>query len=310
MALIPALPTTWAAGDVLTASALNTNFTTIRDAVNTSALFKDVAAQTVSVGVTFSAAQTFSAGITITGALTMATAASTLVPGATSFSIRNNADSADNLLVSNAGAVTVRNGLTVTAGGATITAGGLTVSAGTTAVGDLTVSGTFTPAGITINGNLTFSGTNRTILPGTTSLIVRNVGDTATAFTVSSNSLSLGSAGVQVATTGLTVTGNLTFSGADRTILPGTTTFTVRNVGDTGNAIQVVTNNVTLGSAGVHVTIASPSGPSATGPFLFLGSVNGTPTGVGVANGALIMDNTNFKLYVRLNSTWREVALV
>ena len=55
-------------------------------------------------------------------------AVSKLVPGATSFSIRNNADNADNLLISNAGAATVRAGLTVTAGGETITAGGLTVT--------------------------------------------------------------------------------------------------------------------------------------------------------------------------------------
>jgi len=50
------------------------------------------------------------------GALTLSAAASQIVPGATSLSFRNNANSADNLLISNAGAVTVRAGLTVTAG--------------------------------------------------------------------------------------------------------------------------------------------------------------------------------------------------
>lgn len=51
-----------------------------------------------------------------TGALVFGTAASKIIPGATSFSHRNNADSADNLLISDAGAVTVRNGFTITTG--------------------------------------------------------------------------------------------------------------------------------------------------------------------------------------------------
>lgn len=80
---------------------------------------------------TFPAAYT---GDTVTIAaqngLTFTHATARLVPGATSFSLRNNANNADNLLVSNAGAVTVRAGLTVTAGGAVITAGGLTVTTG------------------------------------------------------------------------------------------------------------------------------------------------------------------------------------
>ncbi|MBI4494047.1 MAG: tail fiber domain-containing protein, partial [Chloroflexi bacterium] len=88
---------------------------------------------------------TFGTGLTVTsggatvaagnlavaaGKITLGAAASQLVPGVTSFAIRNSADSADNLLVTDAGAVTVRNGLAVTSGGATIAAGGLAVSAG------------------------------------------------------------------------------------------------------------------------------------------------------------------------------------
>ena len=62
--------------------------------------------------------------------LTFTHATARLVPGATSFSLRNNANNADNVLVSNAGAVTVRAGLTVTASGLTVTAGGITVTDG------------------------------------------------------------------------------------------------------------------------------------------------------------------------------------
>lgn len=49
--------------------------------------------------------------------LKLTTAASVLVPGATSFAVRNNADNANNLLISDAGAATVRAGVTVTTGG-------------------------------------------------------------------------------------------------------------------------------------------------------------------------------------------------
>lgn len=47
------------------------------------------------------------------GNITMSTAASQLVPGATSFSLRNNANNADNLLVSDAGLITLRASATV-----------------------------------------------------------------------------------------------------------------------------------------------------------------------------------------------------
>lgn len=47
------------------------------------------------------------AGLTLTGTFTMATAASKLVPGATSFTIRNNADSQDNFQIVNAGDATL-----------------------------------------------------------------------------------------------------------------------------------------------------------------------------------------------------------
>lgn len=176
--IIPSL-TSYVSFTTVTAAGQNNNEALIRDNVNLYCAAKDVANTWTDVQ-TFSVAPVFSAGVSLTGTLTMATAASKIVPGATSLSLRNNADSADNVLVSNAGAVTIRAGLTVTAGGATITAGGLTVSAGTTAVGDLTVSGSFTPAGISIAGNLTMSGASRKLISSTSSLVFRNSGDTTT----------------------------------------------------------------------------------------------------------------------------------
>lgn len=52
--------------------------------------------------------------LTMSGVLTMTRALSKIVPGATSFSIRNHADDADNLLVADDGSVTVRKTLTAT----------------------------------------------------------------------------------------------------------------------------------------------------------------------------------------------------
>lgn len=46
--------------------------------------------------------------LTVGGALTLSPAASTVIPGATSFSIRNTANSADNLIITDAGVVTTR----------------------------------------------------------------------------------------------------------------------------------------------------------------------------------------------------------
>lgn len=57
-----------------------------------------------------------SSAIVTSGSITQSATASKLVPGATSWAVRNNADGADNLLISNAGAATVRNGFNVLAG--------------------------------------------------------------------------------------------------------------------------------------------------------------------------------------------------
>ena len=62
--------------------------------------------------------------------LKFGTAVSRIVGGGTSLSLRNNANSADNLILTDAGAATIRAGLTITAGGETITAGDLAITAG------------------------------------------------------------------------------------------------------------------------------------------------------------------------------------
>lgn len=92
-----------------------------------------------------------SGNITLAAKLIFSAAASQLVPGATSFSIRNHADSADNLLVSDAGVVTARAGVTIT------------------------------------TGNLAFSGTSQKVVAPTTSLLIRDHGDANTNVTILDN---------------------------------------------------------------------------------------------------------------------------
>jgi len=268
--------TSFTSGTTAKASEVNGNFDEIKTKTNTYGMWVDSAC-TVSVGHTFSAAQTFGAGISLTGTLTMATAASTLVPGATSFTIRNNADSADNLKVLDSGATTIRNALTVSAGGATITGNstitgtlggltGLTMASGTLSAVDLTVSGTFTPNGLTSNGNLTFSGASRRIIPGTSSLTIRNVGNTVDAISVQSTVVAIG--------------GSATIS-----------------------EVQIGTgSNTTIGNTGMST--------NATAGFLVLPGTNGAGAPTGAVNQySCCVDDANSRLYIRIGSTWKYASL-
>jgi len=63
--------------------------------------------------------------ITARGRLVFTTAAGKIVPGATSISLRNNADNANNLIITDAGLVDFRNNVTITTAGAT---DGLTIA--------------------------------------------------------------------------------------------------------------------------------------------------------------------------------------
>lgn len=136
--------TQFTAATTIVSDEVDANFDEIKTKVNTFGVWTDAVATITSVH-TFSAAPVFSAGFTVAGTLTLTTAASKIVPGATSFSVRDTGDTVDNLLVTEAGAVTVLNGLTVSGGGAAITGAltattynGITVSA---AGGDTTLTG-------------------------------------------------------------------------------------------------------------------------------------------------------------------------
>lgn len=95
-----------------------------------------------------------SGGLSMTGPLTLTAPASRIVPGATSFAVRDTGNANDNLLVTNAGVVTARAGLVVTAGGLTAT-GNSTITGTLSGLTGLTVAS----GGITVTGASTITGT-------------------------------------------------------------------------------------------------------------------------------------------------------
>lgn len=124
--------TVWTSQQILTSTALNGNFSTIRDYYNANTV-ELTGNQTVAGVKTFSSAITGSAGAAITGNSTI-----TGTLGVTSTLTASNA-----LVVTTGGLTVTAGGLTVTAGGLVVTAGGLTVSAG----------------GVTVTGNSQFNNT-------------------------------------------------------------------------------------------------------------------------------------------------------
>lgn len=119
--------------------------------------------------------------LTISGAFTFTAAASKIIPGVTSISLRNNADSADNLIITNAGAVTFRS---TVSGITTLTAttfsgalsgnvtgnltGNVTGTILTAAQANITSLGTLSALGV--GGDITLSGGGRLIGVGKSSL--------------------------------------------------------------------------------------------------------------------------------------------
>jgi len=118
-------------------------------------------------------------GITATGTpdLTLGTAASRIVPGATSLSLRNTANNADNLLVTDAGAATIRAGLT-------LTAAPLIIGAATAAGGSVRLPNSVTVAwrngAGSADDSLSFDGSDRLVIAGPVVASTATAGGVAT----------------------------------------------------------------------------------------------------------------------------------
>jgi hypothetical protein len=195
MPAIPARPKTWANAEVLTHTDLNGEIDNIRDNVNAFGVYKDVSVTLTAnytftpasgVGVTVSTGgivvtgnstitgtlggltglTVASGGAAITGAVTLGTAASTIKGGATSLSLRNNADTQSWLTFTEAtDAVTIANytgaqALICNAAGAADAKIGLSSFAGNEAEGFLRLGvGGGTPTGVPGQGAVVLSDT-------------------------------------------------------------------------------------------------------------------------------------------------------
>ncbi len=152
-------------------SEVNANFTAIRDAFNATAVLTDVA-KTITVSHTISA----DPGLILTAAV------SRIVAGATSFAIRNAANSSDNLLVTDAGVVTARGILKVSGGLAgtddleVAGAGTVTIKNAIAGGGLVTVGGGGTGGNATVNVQKGGAGTSRFQVEGTDVVKVRKTG--------------------------------------------------------------------------------------------------------------------------------------
>lgn len=136
-----------------------------------------------------------SGGFSMAGPLTLTAAASSIIPGATSFAVRDNANANNNLLVSNAGALTVRAGLTVTAGGLTVTAGNITATASNLNLGTGTItSGAINSqtlsAAASLTGSLTVAN-GFTLTAGNQIITAGNLTLTAGSLTLTAGSMTM-----------------------------------------------------------------------------------------------------------------------
>lgn len=189
-----------------------------------------------------------------TSQLTITDTASRIIPGATSLSLRNNANNADNILISDAGAITVRS-----------TIGGVTTISGTTA--------TFTNLGGTLTTAAQTAITSTGVLASlhATSLVIDSGGLTITgAATITGgagNMTILSGTGVsrtmifQTTTSGSVATTALTL-GADQIA-----TFAAGIVGGSTTDITINTNKFTVAASSGNTSVAGTLGVTGVATF-------------------------------------------
>lgn len=187
------------------------------------------------------------ADVTLSGAIIMTTAASRLIPGATSLAFRNTANSADNLLIADAGGVTLRTTLTFATAASQIIPGATSFSLRNNAnsADNLLISNA---GDATLRLRLLFATAASKIVPGATSISLRNTADSADNLLISdAGALTL--RGAMSGGTTLSLAGPITLTTAASRIIPGATSFAVRNTGNTvDNLLIVDAGNVTIGT--------------------------------------------------------------
>lgn len=218
--------------------------------------------------------------LTISGLLTMTAAASQIRPGATSFAVRDTANARNNLLLIDAGDMTLfRNFIFATAAGKVIP-GATSLTFRNNADGADNIA-------ILDNGNITLRGT----LSGITTLTATTLAGTLST-AAQPNVTSVGTL------TSLTLGGNLTFTPATSQIIPGSTQFIFRDNANANNNVIIADNgDVSVRARILMLTAVSKFIPGATSWAL--------RNNADSANNMLINDNgsTDFRSqYVTLGN--------
>jgi hypothetical protein len=268
----------------------------------------------------------------IVGFQFVAHAAARIVPGATSLLLRNNADDASNLALTDAGLATFRNTVTVTptanntvayaVTGVSVTGSGATAlcsftgtwnTSGSPDAVSLDVTNTAAGASATLV-NLKVAGTSKfsvNVSGNVTCSGILTIGGTFSPSTVTPTVTSLGAPGISfsgIADTGLhaavAVTGNAVFMVANGTsLLEGNDQDNTRNGLLSNVRFKIaVSKNMVVGA-----TIVT----SATLGFLYIPTMAGTATGVPTTETgsvALCFDTTNSRLQI-YNAGWKTVAV-
>lgn len=207
----------------------------------------------------------FTAPVVDSGGLTMSAAASKIIPGVTSWSVRNNADGADNLIITDAGAATFRSTLTVTAGG-------LTVSSGTSALQALTATTGVFSSTLQAGGTLTVTTGGASITSAANTVNTTHVGGGLTGSNTSST---------------LSITETWNTSGAPVGIL-----YAVTNTASSASSLLM---DLRSGSGGAtsrfSVTVA---GNVTTGGSLSVGTSIGVGTGITVGTTVTVATAGSF----------------
>ena len=178
----------------------------------------------------------------LSGVLNMNLAASKIVPGATSLSLRNNANSADNLILTDAGVATLRSNLTFAAAAAKIIPGATSLTFRNTADSANNLS-------IIDAGDATFR-TGITLTNG--DLVIANSGRTVS---------------IQEATAGSACSGTLTLTAATPVVTSTTCATTGSRIFLTRTSIDADTTGdmaVTAISNGVSFSVTSEANDTAT----------------------------------------------
>lgn len=231
--------TTFTPGTKIQSSQVNTNFSTIRDAVNNYCVFSDVAI-TISAANTFSALQTFTAGLTLSGSSNLSVAGTSTLTGAT----------------------TVGSTLGVT--GAVTMSSTAAITGNTTVGGTLGVTGVLTATGGVVGaltGNVTGNLTGNSA--GThTGAVVGNASTATTLATARAiNGVNFdGSAAITVTAAAGTLTGSA--------LAAGVVTSSLTTLGTMAGNIIFTDNTYDIGASGATRPRTLYAGTSVIAPLL------------------------------------------